>query len=152
MPHNAVPSRWYPSKGTRRFWEKLANECAAAAVEAAGPSFSLELESWICCDQGPDGCSVCAAALEKDSASDGPSTSTALPAAVHSSRSAMSASAGSAVLMAVGTYAARMGQEVLQEICKMPAVSGQMPDMFAALNDLPQDKNELGVECIELIG
>ncbi|GFR50387.1 hypothetical protein Agub_g12602 [Astrephomene gubernaculifera] len=133
--------KWYPNRGTGRFWEQLADDLAAAAEQAAPASPALRESGWVACDAGPEGCSTCAAALgqglDAAAAAAGPSTSAAAAAAPAAApaRVALSTEAAAAVLAVVGEFADLKEPEMQREICKMPSKDGQTPDVFALLDD-----------------
>ncbi|GIL79594.1 hypothetical protein Vretimale_12297 [Volvox reticuliferus] len=143
--------RWYPSKGTMRFWELLGEECATVAAEAGDATLALQREGWVACGEGPDHCGICAAALGKSAAGTGPSTSAPMLAASGPSRSAVGTATRSAVLAALGAFAALKVPEMEEKISKMPSVSGQIPDVFVALGDPPGCGTGSDAECIELL-
>ncbi|GLC41612.1 hypothetical protein PLESTB_000696600 [Pleodorina starrii] len=145
--------RWYPNKGTVRFWEQVAESCVATAAAVPGATKELKLEGWIGCEQGPAGCTVCAAALGRDQGGGaGPSTSAPAPAPEGPPRSAVSSEVRTAALAAVGQFAARKWPEVEGDVCKMPSVPGQIPAVFSDLDDPPgnDDSDDEVIECTDV--
>ncbi|KXZ54831.1 hypothetical protein GPECTOR_4g902 [Gonium pectorale] len=147
--------KWYPGKGTSRFFEQLAADCVTAAVAAAPEAATLAQSGWLGCAEGPGACSTCAAALGSSQAADagaaaGPSTSAGAAPAAAPARVRLQPDAAAAVLAAVGGLTERRANEVQTEVCKMPTTSGQVPDVFAALAE-PGDEDAAGSDADDIV-
>ncbi|KAG2490882.1 hypothetical protein HYH03_010799 [Edaphochlamys debaryana] len=145
--------KWYPGKGTYRFFEELAEAAAQAAAEAASASPGLVQTGWVPCSAGSAACAACATAEGQSTASGSgrgageAGTSVPDPAAESQGppRTPVGADTAAAVLQALGAFAEQRATQVERDVCKMPTHSNEIPDIFVALAD-PADATGAGGE------